>query len=184
MKRIDRSSAHAKQWVRIGQAILFSTVVTAGVSASLATLFAKPLAAQEQQAQVRPPKMEFTKHTLANGLQVILLENHEVPVINLQVWYHVGGKNELPGHTGFAHLFEHLMFKGSAHVGPDEHSRIIEAVGGFDNAETGDDTTNFFETFPSNYLERVLWLEADRMGRPDGQPECERRKFQVRATGG
>jgi zinc protease len=164
MKRIDRSSAHAKQWVRIGLAILFSTVVTAGVSASLATLFAKPLAAQEQQAQVRPPKMEFTTHTLANGLQVILLENHEVPVINLQVWYHVGGKNELPGHTGFAHLFEHLMFKGSAHVGPDEHSRIIEAVGGFDNAETGDDTTNFFETFPSNYLERVLWLEADRMG--------------------
>ncbi|MGH9771029.1 MAG: M16 family metallopeptidase, partial [Candidatus Acidiferrales bacterium] len=66
--------------------------------------------------------------------------------------------------TGFAHLFEHLMFKGSAHVGPDEHSRIIEAVGGFDNAETSDDTTNFFETFPSNYLERVLWLEADRMG--------------------
>ena len=164
MKRIDRSSAHAKQWVRIGLAILFSTVFTAGVSASLATLFAKPLAAQEQQAQVLPPKMEFTTHTLANGLQVILLENHEVPVINLQVWYHVGGKNELPGHTGFAHLFEHLMFKGSAHVGPDEHSRIIEAVGGFDNAETGDDTTNFFQTFPSNYLERVLWLEADRMG--------------------
>jgi zinc protease len=97
-------------------------------------------------------------------LQVILLENHSVPVTNLQVWYHVGGKNELPGHTGFAHLFEHLMFKGSAHVGVDEHSRIIEAVGGFDNAETGDDTTNFFETFPSNYLERVLWLEADRMG--------------------
>ena len=85
-------------------------------------------------------------------------------MINLQVWYHVGGKDEQPGHTGFAHLFEHLMFKGSAHVGPDEHSRIIEAVGGFDNAETGDDTTNFFETFPSNYLERVLWLEADRMG--------------------
>jgi zinc protease len=164
MKRIDRSSAHAKQWVRIGLSILFSTVFTAGVSASLATLFAKPLAAQEQQAQVLPPKMEFTTHTLANGLQVILLENHEVPVINLQVWYHVGGKNELPGHTGFAHLFEHLMFKGSAHVGPDEHSRIIEAVGGFDNAETGDDTTNFFQTFPSNYLERVLWLEADRMG--------------------
>ena len=87
-----------------------------------------------------------------------------MPVIDLQVWYHVGGKDELPGHTGFAHLFEHLMFKGSAHVGPDEHSRIIEAVGGFDNAETNDDTTNFFETFPSQYLERILWLEADRMG--------------------
>ena len=125
---------------------------------------ARPLPAQEKSEDVRPPKLAFTTHTLGNGLQVVLLENHAVPVINLQVWYHVGGKDEKPGHTGFAHLFEHLMFKGSAHVGVDEHSRIIEAIGGFDNATTGDDTTNFFETFPSNYLERVLWLEADRMG--------------------
>ncbi|MFY9733102.1 MAG: pitrilysin family protein [Candidatus Acidiferrales bacterium] len=125
------------------------------------------LAAQEKQdkpEQVRPPKLNFTTHMLANGLQVILLEDHAAPVINLQVWYHVGAKDEQPGHTGFAHLFEHLMFKGSAHVGPDEHSRIIEAAGGFDNASTYDDYTNFFETFPSNYLGRVLWLEADRMG--------------------
>src|ERR1700749_1855027 len=129
--------------------------------------FAVSLAAQEKQdkpEQVRPPKLNFTTHTLANGLQVILLEDHAAPVINLQVWYHVGAKDEQPGHTGFAHLFEHLMFQGSAHVGPDEHSRIIEAAGGFDNASTYDDYTNFFETFPSNYLERVLWLEADRMG--------------------
>jgi zinc protease len=125
---------------------------------------AMPVAAQESSSAVRPPRLDFTSHKLSNGLQIILLEDHEVPVIDLQVWYHVGGKDEQPGHTGFAHLFEHLMFKGSAHVGPDEHSRIIEAVGGFDNAETGDDTTKFFETFPSQYLERVLWLEADRMG--------------------
>lgn len=130
----------------------------------LAGFAAASLSAQQQSVEVRPPKLDFTTHTLSNGLQVILLENHSVPVSDLQVWYHVGGKDEQPGRTGFAHLFEHLMFKGSAHVGPDEHSRIIEAVGGFDNAETGDDTTNFFETFPSNYLERVLWLEADRMG--------------------
>src|ERR1700690_2326594 len=129
----------------------------------LATL-ATSATAQQPSAEVRPPKLNFTTHTLSNGLQVILLENHAVPVIDLQVWYHVGSKDERPGRTGFAHLFEHLMFKGSAHVGTDEHSRIIEAVGGFDNAETGDDTTNFFETFPSQYLERVLWLEADRMG--------------------
>jgi zinc protease len=128
------------------------------------TGFTMPLSAQEKSADVRPPKLNYTTHTLANGLQVILLEDHAVPIINLQVWYHVGGKDERPGRTGFAHLFEHLMFKGSAHVPAEEHSRIIEAVGGFDNAETGDDTTNFFETFPSNYLERVLWLEADRMG--------------------
>jgi zinc protease len=138
---------------------------------AIAVLFvaalAGSLAAQEKQdkpEQVRPPKLNFTTHTLANGLQVILLEDHAAPVIDLQVWYHVGAKDEQPGHTGFAHLFEHLMFKGSAHVGPDEHSRIIEAAGGFDNASTYDDYTNFFETFPSNYLERILWLEADRMG--------------------
>jgi len=142
---------------RIGLAIFF-------VACFSASLRAQESSSVSATTEVRPPKLAFTTHTLQNGLQVILLENHEVPVINLQVWYHVGGKDELPGHTGFAHLFEHLMFKGSAHVGVDEHSRIIEAVGGFDNAETGDDTTNFFETFPSNYLERVLWLEADRMG--------------------
>ena len=129
-----------------------------------AAAIAAPLSAQEKSPEIRPPKLEFTQHKLANGLQVILLEEHEVPVINLQVWYHVGGKDEQPGHTGFAHLFEHLMFKGSAHVGADEHSRIIEAIGGFDNASTYDDYTNFFETFPSNYLERMIWLEADRMG--------------------
>ena len=129
-----------------------------------ASYLAAPLPAQEHASEVRPPKLSFTTHTLSNGLKVILLEEHSVPVVDLQIWYHVGGKDEQPGHTGFAHLFEHLMFKGSAHVGPDEHSRIIEAAGGFDNAETGDDTTQFFETFPSNYLERVLWLEADRMG--------------------
>jgi zinc protease len=149
-------SASTRKWIRAAAAVFFAM----GVSACM-TL---PLAAQDQSSDVRPPKLDFTTHTLSNGLQVILLEDHAVPVVDLQVWYHVGGKDEHPGHTGFAHLFEHLMFKGSAHVGTEEHSRIIEAVGGFDNAETGDDTTNFFETFPSQYLERILWLEADRMG--------------------
>jgi zinc protease len=135
-----------------------------GVVVIFAAMLAASLPAQEKSREVRPPRLAFTTHTLSNGLQVILLEDHAAPVINLQVWYHVGGKDEQPGHTGFAHLFEHLMFKGSAHVGPDEHSRIIESIGGFDNASTYDDYTNFFETFPSNYLERVLWLEADRMG--------------------
>ncbi len=138
---------------------------------AIAVLFVAALAGslgaqekQEKPEQVRPPKLNFTTHKLANGLQVILLEDHAAPVINLQVWYHVGAKDERPGRTGFAHLFEHLMFKGSAHVGAEEQSRIIEASGGFDNASTYDDYTNFFETFPSNYLDRVLWLEADRMG--------------------
>jgi zinc protease len=147
---------NTKKWIWAAAAIFLAAGVAASVTA--------PLAAQELSTSDRPPKLNFTTHTLSNGLQIVLLENHEVPVIDLQLWYHVGGKDERPGHTGFAHLFEHLMFKGSAHVGPDEHSRIIEAVGGFDNAETGDDSTDFFETFPSQYLERVLWLEADRMG--------------------
>jgi zinc protease len=142
--------------VRVGVALLWAVVV---VSLSLL-----PAAAQQKPADIMPPKLDYTVRTLSNGLQVIFLEDHAVPVINLQVWYHVGSKDEQPGRTGFAHLFEHLMFKGSAHVPAEEHSRIVEAVGGFDNAETTDDTTNFYETFPSNYLERVLWLEADRMG--------------------
>ena len=147
-----------KRYLQFVAVLVFAMVVLG------APLAAQAPRAQAPAAEVRPPKLDFTTHTLANGLQVILLEDHAVPVIDLQVWYHVGGKDELPGHTGFAHLFEHLMFKGSAHVGPDEHSRIIESVGGFDDAETGDDVTQFFETFPSNYLERMLWLEADRMG--------------------
>ncbi|MFZ3218049.1 MAG: pitrilysin family protein [Candidatus Acidiferrales bacterium] len=145
-------------------AALRALAALALTAAVCGTLLVAPLPAQENSLQVRPPQLHYTTHTLPNGLQVILLEDHEVPIINLQVWYHVGAKDERSGRTGFAHLFEHLMFKGSAHVPAEEHSRIIEAVGGFDNAETGDDTTNFFETFPSNYLERVLWLEADRMG--------------------
>ncbi len=119
-----------------------------------------PLATPE----VRPPQLHVVSHQLANGLRLLMVEDRAAPVINLQVWYHVGSKDERPGRTGFAHLFEHLMFKGSAHVQPEQHSRIIEAVGGFDNAYTADDVTVYWETFPSNYLERVIWLEADRMG--------------------
>ena len=114
--------------------------------------------------QVRPPQLHVVSHRLANGLLLLMVEGHAAPVINLQMWYHVGSKDEKPGRTGFAHLFEHLMFKGSAHVPPEQHSRIIEAVGGFDNAYTSDDVTVYWETFPSNYLECVIWLEADRLG--------------------
>src|SRR6202050_4312450 len=113
---------------------------------------------------VRPPELHIATQELPNRLRLVLGEDHDPPGINLQVWYHVGSKDEKPGRTGFAHLFEHLMFKGSAHVATEDHSRIIEAMGGFDNASTYTDMTVFWETFPSNHLERVLWLEADRMG--------------------
>ena len=146
-----------RKWVRVGLVMLFAQALVWPVAG-------QEKAAQEKPPQVLPQRLAFTTQTLSNGLQVVLLEDHAVPVINLQVWYHVGAKDEREGRSGFAHLFEHLMFKGSAHVGAEEHSRIIEGIGGFDNASTYDDYTNFFETFPSNYLERVLWLEADRMG--------------------
>jgi zinc protease len=149
-----------------------NAVVAAGVAAlmlgSPALAQKKPVPPAHQrpiaESAVRPPRLVIQTRTLPNGLRIVMAEDHHVPVVNLQVWYHVGSKDEKPGHTGFAHLFEHLMFKGSAHVGPDEHGRIIEAMGGFDNAYTNDDVTVFWETFPSNYLDRVLWLEADRMG--------------------
>jgi len=112
---------------------------------------------------VTPPALDVADHRLANGLRVLMLEDHTLPVVCVQVWYHVGGKNERPGRSGFAHLFEHLMFKGSAHVGPEEHSHFIESIGGRDNATTDWDRTLYFETIPSNYLERILWMEADRM---------------------
>jgi zinc protease len=123
-----------------------------------------PAAATAQTPAIRPPELHVVTRELANGLRIVMLEDHAAPVINLQMWYHVGSKDEKPGRSGFAHLFEHLMYKGSAHVPAEEHSRFIERFGGFDNAFTADDMTVFWETFPNNYLERVLWLEADRLG--------------------
>lgn len=112
---------------------------------------------------VRPPKFNYTMNRLPNGLQVVYLEDHSTPIVHLSVWYHVGSKNEKPGRTGFAHLFEHLMFKGSKNVGPDEHPSRITGIGGQSNAFTDEDATVFWETVPSQYLPLVLWLEADRM---------------------
>jgi len=110
-----------------------------------------------------PTPMEYEEHTLENGLTIITHEDHSTPIAHVQLWYHVGSKNEREGRTGFAHLFEHLMFQGSGNVGPEEHGRIISSAGGFANAYTTDDVTVYFETVPANYLETVLWLEADRM---------------------
>jgi zinc protease len=115
------------------------------------------------QARLTPPKLAITQHTLANGLRVVALEDHSAPVVNVQVWYHVGSKDERPGRTGFAHLFEHIMFKGSANVGAQEHANRINDVGGIVNAGTNFDYTFYWQTVPSNALDMVLWLESDRM---------------------
>jgi zinc protease len=145
------------------------TVTRLAVFVCTVCLWAAPpwLAAQSAApapATVRPAPMHVVSRQLPNGLRLLMVEDHRTPIINLQLWYHVGSKDERPGRTGFAHLFEHLMFKGSAHVPPEQHSRIIEAMGGVNNAYTTEDVTVYYETFPSNYLARVLWLEADRMG--------------------
>ena len=114
-------------------------------------------------AAVPPPKFQYRLTTLPNGLTVILSEDHSTPIVHLQLWYHVGSKNERPGRTGFAHLFEHLMFKGSKNVDPEAHTSFVSSVGGQSNAFTTDDETVFWETVPSQYLPLILWLEADRM---------------------
>lgn len=111
------------------------------------------------------PDLKFEKYKLANGLDVILLEDHRLPLVAVNIWYHVGPANERPGLTGFAHLFEHMMFEGSKHIAKEGHFRHLEAVGASEiNGTTDFDRTNYFETLPSNQLELALWLESDRMG--------------------
>jgi len=109
-------------------------------------------------------RIPFEKYTLPNGLTVILSEDHTTPTVAVEVIYHVGSKNELVGHTGFAHMFEHVMFTGSGHVPYGTHDKYTEGVGGSNNGQTYFDWTRYWETDPSNYLETALWLESDRMG--------------------
>jgi len=106
----------------------------------------------------------FEKYALSNGLTVVLAPDHSTPTVAVEVIYHVGSKNEHPGNTGFAHMFEHVMFTGSGHVPYGMHDRYTEGVGGSNNGQTYFDWTRYYETDPSNYLEHILWLESDRMG--------------------
>jgi zinc protease len=108
--------------------------------------------------------LKFEQYKLDNGLTVILHEDHSAPLATVEVMYHVGSKNEKPKRTGFAHLFEHIMFKGSEHVADDEHFKLLQEIGGTLNGSTTEDRTNYFETVPSNYVELALYLESDRMG--------------------
>jgi len=135
--------------------------------------------AAAQDSVPRPTPFKYTMFTLQNGLQVVLLEDHSTPIVHLSVWYHVGSKDEKPGRTGFAHLFEHLMFKGSKNVAPDQHPSFITSFGGQSNAFTDEDTTVFWETVPSQYLPVVLWLEADRMASLDVSDEKFRNEREV-----
>ena len=114
-------------------------------------------------AASRPPKLQYQITTLPNGLTVVLSEDHSTPIVHVNLTYHVGSKNEKAGRTGFAHLFEHLMFKGSKNVQPEAHTSMLASIGGQSNAYTTDDETVFWETVPAQYLPLTLWLEGDRM---------------------
>jgi len=119
---------------------------------------AAPLAAQTT------PRISFEKYTLPNGLQVILHEDHSTPIVAVNTWYLVGSGDEQPGRTGFAHLFEHIMFMGSQNVPVGMFDQWLEAAGADNNGSTTEDRTNYYEVLPSNALELALWLDADRMG--------------------
>src|SRR5947209_9267747 len=124
-----------------------------------------PAKTAAKPAPLEVPQLRFEKYKLENGLKVILSEDHRLPMVAVNLWYHVGPANELPGRTGFAHLFEHMMFEGSRHVPGNSHFHFLEAAGASDiNGTTDFDRTNYFETLPANQLELALWLESDRMG--------------------
>lgn len=120
-------------------------------------------AGEATPSQVEIPKINFSHWELENGLQVYAVEDHASPTVAVQVWYHVGAKDDPAGRSGFAHLFEHLMFKGNEHLKPDTMQQLTENAGGEINAYTANDVTVYHEVLPSNYLEPVLWAEAERM---------------------
>src|ERR1700690_3220439 len=129
---------------------------------SISSLWAQ---APAKPAPLQLPELKFEKYKLDNGLEVILSEDHRLPLVAVNLWYHVGPVNEAAGRTGFAHLFEHMMFEGSKHVPGSSHAHFLEAAGATDfNGTTDFDRTNYYETLPANQLELGLWLESDRMG--------------------
>ena len=115
-------------------------------------------------ARAQTPRIPYQTFTLPNGLTVFVTEDHSVPIVTVNTWYRVGSADELPGRTGFAHLFEHLMFMGSQHVPTGDFDKLLEAAGGDNNGSTTEDRTNYYEDGPSNALALMLYLDSDRMG--------------------
>jgi zinc protease len=130
---------------------------------AVALLFLAHACAWAATPAVTVPPLEFRERVLANGLRVVSLEDRTSPTVSVQVWYLVGGRDDPPGRSGFAHLFEHLMFKSTKHMKAEQFDRLTEDVGGMNNASTREDVTNYFAVVPSNHLERLLWAEAERM---------------------
>ena len=130
---------------------------------SLSYLLVVSATAASTNAQTTP-RIQFEKYTLPNGLEVILHEDHSTPIVAVDTWYHVGSGDEQVGRTGFAHLFEHIMFMGSQHVPVGSFDQLLELAGANNNGSTTEDRTNYYETLPSNALPLALWLDSDRMG--------------------
>jgi zinc protease len=148
--------------------MLSTTLSILSVVSALSTLATAAVAvppAPAAAAAADLPQLPFEKYTLPNGLEVILHEDHRMPEVAVDVWYKVGARDEAPGRTGFAHLFEHVMFQGTKHIAEDKHFEYLQKAGASGvNGSTSHDRTNYYEVVPSNQLELALWLESDRMG--------------------
>ena len=146
---------------------LFALALTASLlGQTLAPTFVwaqKRTARASSKENAALPAIKFSQYTLPNGLRVIMHEDHSTPIVGINLWYHVGSKNEVIGKTGYAHLFEHMMFQGSRHY-DDNYFNPIQEAGGTLNGSTNTDRTNYWEVVPSNFLETALFMEADRMG--------------------
>jgi zinc protease len=149
--------------------LIFGAVLLSAIALSIPASYAAPGGRAPKAApaehSAHAPEIRYERYKLGNGLEVLLHEDHKLPIVAVDIWYHVGPVKERAGRTGFAHLFEHMMFEGSKHVGEKAHFKYLEAAGATDiNGTTSFDRTNYFETVPANQLETALWLESDRMG--------------------
>jgi zinc protease len=151
--------------MRLIPSVILVSALTFSISASDAAPAGRAPKALPGEPSAHAPEIRYEQYKLSNGLQVLLHEDHSLPIVAVDIWYHVGPVKERAGRTGFAHLFEHMMFEGSKHVGEKAHFKYLEAAGATDiNGTTDFDRTNYFETVPANQLETALWLESDRMG--------------------
>ncbi|MCB0080365.1 MAG: insulinase family protein, partial [Caldilineaceae bacterium] len=149
------------QWLFTTPVLAQTTAPTAAASA--ATSISSVSNASDQSIAFKEYELQLTDYTLANGLRVILAEDHSAPVVAVDTWFRVGGADDPPQRSGFAHLFEHMMFEGSAHVANGQWDKLLEAIGASNNAYTQNDKTAFWDVVPANQLPRILWMESDRM---------------------
>ena len=153
--RVGGTSLRYRTFVRL-------VVVAIAILSVFSCAFLRGEDAPASKAVTVPP-IEFKHSTLPNGLEIYTVEDHSAPIVAVQVWYHVGSKDDPNGRSGFAHLFEHMMFKGNEHMSADTFDNLTENIGGENNAYTADDVTVYHETVPSNYLNPIIWAEAERM---------------------